>query len=62
MEGEPAIDIAKYHAFRKYKKNATSVLQDDGTDFIVHRPSLRSDLIGGEKGHRTLLGSDVSRH
>ncbi len=49
MEGEPPVDITKYHAFRKFRKATTTVLQDDGTDLIVHRPKLRSDLIGGEK-------------
>lgn len=37
------------HSRRKYKKEVTSVRQEDGTDVLVHRPALRSDLIGGTK-------------
>lgn len=37
------------HTFRKFKKDITYVRQADGTDRAIHRPRLRSDLIGGKK-------------
>lgn len=37
------------HQWRKYKKDVTSVLQDDGTKILVYRPKFKSDLVGGEE-------------
>lgn len=36
------------HQWRKFKKEGTSVCQDDGREILVRRPKFRSDLVGGE--------------
>lgn len=37
------------HRWRKFKKAVTSVCQEDGTEVLIHRPTFRSDLVGGEE-------------